>query len=340
MHAGRLAVAALFGALLALPLAPTPALADWDSETAAFLTILNNYRQSRGLQPVTVDSRLQQTADWHAHNQVVDAKCLDQGGPSCSHTDTQGRLPSARGQSFGYIQAVSENMMWPTPSPQQAFVNWQNSEGHHANMINPAARAIGISRVCKEERRCYWVTNFGSELSQAFAAPPIALPQASWTGTWTMGDRVMVLTQAGDRVTGTFLLPVPRGKAFEAGSPGKVEGTVLPGTAKILGTWTQPDGFADEKTVGGTVELTMALNGNTLNGAFTYPSPDRPPGWTRDHAVTATRSANPPAAQPQPQAQPAPVTQPQPQAQPATETQPAPTDDQEPVNDVPVTDEE
>ena len=108
------------------------------------------------------------------------------------------------------------------------------------------------------------------------AAPAIPVPQASWTGTWNMGERTLVLTQNGDRVTGTFQLPVPRGMTFDAGNPGKIEGTILPGTAKLIGTWTQPAGFSIEPPTAGELEFTMAQDGNSLQVQMTYPSPDNP----------------------------------------------------------------
>jgi hypothetical protein len=196
---GQLLLAAFVGLMLALPAAPRLALAEWDEEAAALLVLINNYRQQNGREPVALDARLQQTAQWHADNQVKTANCLAffTGGPPCSHTDTQGRSPGARAQSFGYPNGA--------------------------------------------------VTNYASEVVEPLQAQTFPVPQASWTGTWTLGERTLVLTQDGNRVTGTYLTPVPRGRALDAGNPGN---PFFTDTSRVA---VERDGAPWMLTVGGDI---------------------------------------------------------------------------------------
>ncbi len=181
---------ALLGLVLALAATgpgQTPAAsADWDNETAAFLGLINAYRQQNGAAPLTVDAKLQRAADWHSNDQLTTRDCPgkpDPGPNACDHTDTQGRDPGTRIiDGFGYRgSAVAENIYWamPTATAQQALASWQSSDGHNRAMLNPNYKAIGIGRLCRADGWCFWTTTFGDIVDEPFTPPAIAPPATS-----------------------------------------------------------------------------------------------------------------------------------------------------------------
>lgn len=169
--AAALMVAALSGG-------PRPAAANWDSETAAFLTLINEHRQQGGRAPLAVDAALQRAAEWHSNDQLNTRDCPGQPDPgpnACDHTDTQGRDAGTRiRQGFGYTgNRTGENIFWALPQPdaRQAFDAWRESPGHNENMLRAEFGAIGISRLCRADGWCFWTTTFGDRVIEPFTPP-------------------------------------------------------------------------------------------------------------------------------------------------------------------------
>lgn len=146
--------------------APAPAQ---DAETAAFLTLINNYRTQNGVGALTVDMKLQAASNWMSAD-MLGSGCVRKG--TCSHTDTQGHDVATRLASFGYTAPGGENIYgnwWSggtggSPA-QKAFDWWKQSPGHNRNMLDGSYKAIGISRSCNSGE-CAWVTNFGTQVVQ------------------------------------------------------------------------------------------------------------------------------------------------------------------------------
>jgi hypothetical protein len=155
-------------AILALSLCTPPSFAQ-DQETARFLTLLNAYRTKGGLNNLVEDSRLVAASEWMAGDMI--AHCV-LTGPTCEHTDSLGRGPGERIQSFGYPdragESMGENIAWDgaVRTADQVMAAWQDSAPHNANMLNPAWKAAGISRRCTTEH-CAWVNDFGSEFPRS-----------------------------------------------------------------------------------------------------------------------------------------------------------------------------
>ena len=77
-------------------------------------------------------------------------------------------------------------------------MQWRESAGHNANMLNPNLVAIGIARVFNDESTYgwYWTTEFGGE-DDGFSPPPASAPKSSGdvdcTGATTSVDAALVL---------------------------------------------------------------------------------------------------------------------------------------------------
>lgn len=186
------AVAGVFGALALLvvtfagnPSAPARAAADCgtssaalDSEEAAFLALINQYRVANGLGALAISNSLNEAAAWMARDMGVN-RYFD-------HKDSLGRDPTQRGAACGYGSGVGENIAagtaWATA--QAVFDAWKASPGHNANMLTSFYVVIGIARenVPGSPYGWYWATSFGTV---ADASPPLPPPPTSTPATAT-----------------------------------------------------------------------------------------------------------------------------------------------------------
>lgn len=130
-------------------------LRELDAEEAAFVVLLNNYRASNGLSPLTPTRLLNQVAYDHS---------LAMGTQNFfSHTDPSGGTPFTRMAAAGYPAGRAENIAAGNADAASTFTQWRNSPGHNANMLDRSARAIGIGRafVASSRYRYYWTNVFG-----------------------------------------------------------------------------------------------------------------------------------------------------------------------------------
>lgn len=127
-----------------------------DAEEAAFVRMLNEYRASRGLAPVTATPLLNQVA--YDHSLAMGTQRF------FSHNDPSGGTPFTRMAAAGYPNGVAENIAAGNAGAAATFQQWRNSPGHNTNMLSARARAIGIGRayVANSQYRYYWTNVFGS----------------------------------------------------------------------------------------------------------------------------------------------------------------------------------
>jgi len=79
-----------------------------------------------------------------------------------------------------------------------------------------------------------------------------------WSGSWDSDWGVMVFTQNGDQVTGTY----PHDN-------GKIQGTVSGNT--LTGTWSEAPSYGPPNDAGDVV-FTLAADGNSFSGNWRYGS--------------------------------------------------------------------
>ena len=127
-----------------------------DAEEAAFVRLLNEYRASQGLAPVTATPLLNQVA--YDHSLAMGTQRF------FSHNDPSGGTPFTRMAAAGYPSGVAENIAAGNASAAATFQQWRNSPGHNTNMLSARARAIGIGRayVANSQYRYYWTNVFGA----------------------------------------------------------------------------------------------------------------------------------------------------------------------------------
>lgn len=114
------------------------------SDAVAAAALISQYRASRGLGPVAVDTRLNQAAE-HQARAVAQAGALSHGAFA------------SRMSSFGIPGYAAENLSAGSRSVDQAVARWKASPAHNDNLLMPQARRIGLARADSETRYGrYW----------------------------------------------------------------------------------------------------------------------------------------------------------------------------------------
>ncbi|MEM1557251.1 MAG: CAP domain-containing protein [Thermoproteota archaeon] len=131
--------------------------ASLESEKAAFLTLINQYRQQNGLSPLSLSNTLTTAAQLHSEDMAI--------RNYFSHTTPEGRTFVDRIREAGYTYAtcLGENIAAGFSTAQAVFNAWKNSPGHNQNMLNPCFKAIGIGLAysASSTYKWYWTTDFG-----------------------------------------------------------------------------------------------------------------------------------------------------------------------------------
>lgn len=144
--------------------AETPTL---DAEEQAFLTEINTYRQRNGLAPLKLSPTLTAAAKWMSADMAAKNYF--------NHTDSLGRDAFSRSKAFGYTYSTywGENIAAGNASAANTMVQWKNSPGHNANMLNASYKVIGIGRAygAASTYRWYWTTDFGGYDDSAAPTP-------------------------------------------------------------------------------------------------------------------------------------------------------------------------
>jgi uncharacterized protein YkwD len=100
----------------------------------SFLSLLNTYRQSQGLNTLSIESKLTNAAYSHSYWMA--------NGGGMSHTGANGSSPWDRCKTAG-TTCDAENIAYGSSDSSVVFDMWKNSAGHNANMLGSHS-VIGI----------------------------------------------------------------------------------------------------------------------------------------------------------------------------------------------------
>ncbi len=123
---------------------------------ARVLELVNQEREKRGLNALTLNPTLSKIAD--------DYCCAMIEGSFFDHVDPSGKGPGERAINAGYIfQAIGENLAGGQASAEQVMAEWMAStEGHRENILEAQWREIGVAVRTGGLYGVYWVQEFGS----------------------------------------------------------------------------------------------------------------------------------------------------------------------------------
>jgi uncharacterized protein YkwD len=155
----RMVILVLAGTVCAaLPAAPVQtSLAANEPVVPPVLTTLiqlhNQHRHQAGLGPLTMHTRLMQTAQIQAQYMAEHAKTTHQGA--------NGTTPAQRVKQQGYDYVkVAENVAVGPETPAAVLRSWIHSPPHRQNILGPFSD-IGVARATGVDGRPYWCVVFG-----------------------------------------------------------------------------------------------------------------------------------------------------------------------------------
>jgi uncharacterized protein YkwD len=132
------------------------------------VTLINQYRASKGLSQLTLSSSLTASSEW---------KSLHMAGYGYfAHDDPA--PPVARGayqraKDCGYSgTAWGENIAYGYATAQAVVNGWLGSAGHRANIENGSFKTTGVGVATNSSGRLYWTQNFGNDTAGTTPPPP------------------------------------------------------------------------------------------------------------------------------------------------------------------------
>jgi uncharacterized protein YkwD len=210
---GALVVLLVLSGGLALFGAARPASAQ-DAVAWEVLSLVNQARAAAGIGPLAMNGALVAAAQRHSTDMA--------SAGFVGHTGSDGSTAAQRVSDAGYTwAALGENaaQTWSV-SAQEVFNLWMGSEGHRANMLNPAFVEMGLGYAAAANGAVYYTLTFGA---QPGAAPPPVQEQP---------------TLAAAPPTSTPLPPPPTVTALPSATPPPtpVPASLIPPTAASLPT--------------------------------------------------------------------------------------------------------
>lgn len=131
------------------------------------LNDINAYRARHGLNPLRLSAKLNAASEAHARD-------LAQHG-IIAHEGTDGSTSGDRAKRQGYMfWALAENVASGQPSWDEAFIGWQNSPGHNANLLLPDVTELGVALAHDPTTRYvnYWTMLVGKPMDARYASQP------------------------------------------------------------------------------------------------------------------------------------------------------------------------
>ncbi len=126
----------------------TPEPAELELIHSAVLCLINKKRAENGVAPLAVNGQLEQAAEAHSRQMVVE--------DYFEHVSPSGQTPADRIRAAGYLPSptagyvVGENLAWGTlelATPQAIVEAWFASPEHLANILEGAYRETGLGIV-------------------------------------------------------------------------------------------------------------------------------------------------------------------------------------------------
>ncbi len=153
-------------ALALLPAAGHPARAQ-DEAAWQILSLVNQARAAAGVGPLTMNGALVTAAQRHSSDMAANN--------FLGHTGSDGSTVDQRVSQAGYTWAtLGENaaQTWGVDAGQVVSL-WLGSDGHRANLLNPAFIDMGVAYATGSDGAVYYAQTFGA---QPGAVPPPAEP--------------------------------------------------------------------------------------------------------------------------------------------------------------------
>ena len=117
------------------------------------LDLVNAERTKRGLNPLTLDAKLSNTATLKSQD-MINKGYFD-------HTSPTYGSPFDMMQQFGIsYRSAGENIAMGQRTPQEVMNSWMNSSGHRANILNSSFTTLGVGIAKDANGTIYWTQMF------------------------------------------------------------------------------------------------------------------------------------------------------------------------------------
>lgn len=131
---------------------PEPAAARF-GVVQPMLALVDQVRARAGCGGLRWDARLASAAAGHSAD-MVQRRYFD-------HASPDGETPWDRAHAAGYPDPSAENIAAGSPTFDATMLQWMNSPGHRANILNCKFVAMGIGEADGGPMRHYWTQMFG-----------------------------------------------------------------------------------------------------------------------------------------------------------------------------------
>ena len=150
------AVLPILGLLLVLgPVLLEDARALPEPEEQRFLELVNEYRQSNGIDPLVSSETLSTPAAHHSEDMATYGFFSHETEESSYYPEGSGSADRMVWEGYPEYGYFAENIAWGQATAEEVFEAWRSSPGHDANMLNGNYTTIGIGHVAP-----YWTTDF------------------------------------------------------------------------------------------------------------------------------------------------------------------------------------
>ncbi len=120
--------------------------------TATFISLINDHRESMGLNKLIHDEEMDVIVGVHSEQ-------MAEGKIPFGHLGFSERCEGSR-KVLGGGNWCGENVAMGQKTPLQAFTSWINSPGHRENIENARATHTGFAYAKAEDGTLYWIQNF------------------------------------------------------------------------------------------------------------------------------------------------------------------------------------
>ena len=260
-----------------------------DAEEWAFVDLVNAYRGSLGIGPLTFNYELGAAAEYHSVDMATNNYF--------NHYSLDGTDPGTNIQNFGYTGfPYSENIAAGMATAQEVLIGWQNSPEHNATMTNPQYTEIGIGRHYVEGSQYgwYWTATYGAGEAPQTAPEPLPAPVEVSDPTLVEASDPTLVMETIAPETVTTVTEAPSVITTEGGVVELQQPAINADGDRVVSTGANPvaDGTGDTYIVGdietgGIQGQTIVYEEPSLNvsGSATAPAPA-----TTSEPVPATTS--------------------------------------------------
>lgn len=160
----------VFGVTLRAEFPACDQIADEARSRQTVLGLVNAARAELGYDPVRQNQKLEEQATQYACEMI-------QHDFFAHDNPVTGTNLADRADEFGYrYLVIGENLAAGQPTAEKVFLDWMNSPGHRANILDSRFTELGIGIRRGGSLGTYWVQEFGRPFTDPFPTPSIRTP--------------------------------------------------------------------------------------------------------------------------------------------------------------------